>query len=1845
MSNLGLVTDSDIAKLKSLEIAFESLKKQFGALSKIVPELNKVFVGYEKVISSLEKKNENLVSKVDRLTQAQEKQRAATGANANVLAKQKNILDGMIAGYSRGESSILATAKAAGVAGKSFKELETVLAKQRAISGKNPFDDTTSSLIKMERQLKVSKQVLSELGSGYAATSKDAAEFVRFQERLKIAAEQAANAHTGPSGKTRALAGGAREVFIEKRIKVETAAYAALREEIRKTDKAAADLVETKRNEARANKKNEQDLIAVEKQLKRTRIETELAKEGFSRVTATGVAGLQLRGASPEVIDSYKKMRLEIEKIQKEANRTGGALKGLSTIGRELFPALGAVGVVATFGMLTRKVILTTDAYNLLAARIKLVSSKNEKFSDTQEKLLTVASNTRQSFEAVGKLYARLVPALESVGGSSTDALIATEQLAGSLLRSGTSVAEAESAILQFSQALGSGKLAGDEFRSLSEAAPAFLKGLADALGVPTTSMRLFAEEGKLTTEVVSAGTIIMAESFRDLGKSMPITVGQAFQQLTNILFVRTSELNNALGGNKGLAESILNISKSLDTGLQSLTAFVKENEKFVEDIFKGVSILTTALGIFGAYKLLLLATVPIIKVAGSAMWAFGTATLALSASTRAAAVGTTSLSLSMKALSSGNAIGLIITGLATTYLFLADSSDEASKAQEEVAKATRASAKRLEEARIIVGNFSDEVAGLARGSLKELVAGFDELYKDQLKLNDQGLQLALGMNDQEFALYKLEKAYIAASVSEKKAMQEKAEHAFVMGEQIVKQQQLNDTISLSTEASKSYKDQAESLRKQINERTKSIAELKAIEEQLLNVKLATIEADIIALEGSKDFNEITRLAIAKKKQELSDLREVIALTVQLNKIPEKVASSGGTRVKEIDEYKKLNDSLKEYILSLSAQSESLSKAQVFERDYAKLKGKTSEETKEVIKANIAEAKSLELLSNLKKANVDREKELEDLRKNDKSTLDDLQGQINETVYQTKIIGLNTDAIRDLELAKIDDMITTLEYRAVVQAMQGEYASEVTAIETQIKKWRELREEKQKLFGAQRKDELKNKEKETLENQQKEYEKLFEDVGQLFGEAIFKGGDDAVKDLGKSIKNYFRTLTIRLAIEPAIKNIGQQFLNLSNDKDFNAESFGSSLNQLVAGSNGGTTGALLSAGLSTVSSNLNNEGFRLIGEGFSSMGAEYVKLSSTVGTVATYAGSIAKLLEGDVKGAALTAAGTYIGNILLPGIGGAIGGYLAGLLGGGNKISASSFGADFGQNLSKELSKQYIEVVKSLGGVSSDISFNAWGNTGRQGENNNFTLSALQGGRSIFNSSNTSEGQADGLFLSGEIALNDASLADQSLRALFSALKETDFADNIDNVIKKLDLFSATTEELNTALLDVNLLRALNEALPKLGSAMATLAGQSIELINSFIEMAGGIDNLKSLQSEYISSIYTEQEQIDLTIKNLEDAFARLGVAVPSTAAEYKALVDAQDLSSRSGQLLYLSLLQLAPAFKQVEEIALNLKSTIANELIDSISKQIDISKEMSNKARESSADYFEAVNSLKEASNSLLFNASSSQGQASITKSLFEKTFKKAITGDISALEELASRGTDLQSSFANQAKSREELFFNTILLKNQLEQAASVAEVLGLGASAEAKMLDVQTSSLETLKEGLASGKLTQDILSQHSLLLENIAQRITEGSSLFISASRDSTGQSFGTLLGSSGSVLADLSNDTLLNLKSLQNQSAGGYPVLTQDYQNGSTQMGDNESEIFGFNPSSNSGSNRETIEMMKKANREMVEEIRELKNEVSLLLATTQQGVINAAKTTRILEDVTQNGTSISTVAA
>lgn len=83
----------------------------------------------------------------------------------------------------------------------------------------------------------------------------------------------------------------------------------------------------------------------------------------------------------------------------------------------------------------------------------------------------------------------------------------------------------------------------------------------------------------------------------------------------------------------------------------------------------------------------------------------------------------------------------------------------------------------------------------------------------------------------------------------------------------------------------------------------------------------------------------------------------------------------------------------------------------------------------------------------------------------------------------------------------------------------------------------------------------------------------------------------------------------------------------------------------------------------------------------------------------------------------------------------------------------------------------------------------------------------------------------------------------------------------------------------------------------------------------TMVKAAGSIDALKAGIESYYDLFFSEEEKRANTQKDLEDSFAALGVAMPTSIQGFRDLVNAQDLGTVEGQKMYAKLMLLAEGF------------------------------------------------------------------------------------------------------------------------------------------------------------------------------------------------------------------------------------------------------------------------------------------------------------------------------------------
>lgn len=251
--------------------------------------------------------------------------------------------------------------------------------------------------------------------------------------------------------------------------------------------------------------------------------------------------------------------------IDRELKRTVDSLEGFGT---QLTAVASAVGALVA-AMARLKIAELADEMRLLQARVEVAAGGVEKGADAFTRLVDISRRTQSSLAGNIEVFNRLNQSILQMGGNQSDTLQITELLGKAIKVSGASAVEAKNAMIQFGQALGSGKLAGDELRSLMESAPYLMKQLADGIGVPIGSLKQLGEQGKLTADVVANALAKSAAKINADFQKFPQTIAGAMQVAQDAAALLALEYDRLSGGSlmligasKGLGEVLDQLAK-----------------------------------------------------------------------------------------------------------------------------------------------------------------------------------------------------------------------------------------------------------------------------------------------------------------------------------------------------------------------------------------------------------------------------------------------------------------------------------------------------------------------------------------------------------------------------------------------------------------------------------------------------------------------------------------------------------------------------------------------------------------------------------------------------------------------------------------------------------------------------------------------------------------------------------------------------------------------------------------------------------------------------------------------------------------------------------------------------------------------------------------------------------------------------------------------------------------------------------------------------------------------------------------------------------------------------------
>jgi hypothetical protein len=105
---------------------------------------------------------------------------------------------------------------------------------------------------------------------------------------------------------------------------------------------------------------------------------------------------------------------------------------------------------------------------------------------------------------------------------------------------------------------------------------------------------------------------------------------------------------------------------------------------------------------------------------------------------------------------------------------------------------------------------------------------------------------------------------------------------------------------------------------------------------------------------------------------------------------------------------------------------------------------------------------------------------------------------------------------------------------------------------------------------------------------------------------------------------------------------------------------------------------------------------------------------------------------------------------------------------------------------------------------------------------------------------------------------------------------------------------------------------------------------RTVDLAESLIELAGGLDKLQESATNYYNAFFNDKEKQEFLKSQLSEALSYYGMDLPGTRSGYRALVESQTLSTEQGAARYAELLMLAETadkyYKYIETAKGSLK-------------------------------------------------------------------------------------------------------------------------------------------------------------------------------------------------------------------------------------------------------------------------------------------------------------------------------
>ena len=264
------------------------------------------------------------------------------------------------------------------------------------------------------------------------------------------------------------------------------------------------------------------------------------AFEQVQRASGRAVDVTQIQAARAALAEANRDVDNMAEAYRRAAQQEEVLNKGLRNGASAADGLLGKVkGIVTTLaaGAGAKAVLGLSDQLASTSARLSLIVDDGGSVDALEQKIMASAQRSRASYLGTMQTISKLGLQAGDAFNSNDELIRFTELLNKNFVIGGSSATEQAAAMYQLTQAMGSGRLQGDEYRSIIENAPMLAGAIEEYMRNvqgATGAMKDWSSEGLLTADVIKAAVFNSADEVEARFQQMPMTWGQVWTQMQN---------------------------------------------------------------------------------------------------------------------------------------------------------------------------------------------------------------------------------------------------------------------------------------------------------------------------------------------------------------------------------------------------------------------------------------------------------------------------------------------------------------------------------------------------------------------------------------------------------------------------------------------------------------------------------------------------------------------------------------------------------------------------------------------------------------------------------------------------------------------------------------------------------------------------------------------------------------------------------------------------------------------------------------------------------------------------------------------------------------------------------------------------------------------------------------------------------------------------------------------------------------------------------------------------------------------------------------------------------------